>query len=69
MRSFAGMTVYARTDRDPRQAMPLLRDEVRRVDPNLVVSEMRTLDSQRDMRQSNERMRASTQFGLCGMNR
>ena len=66
MRTFSGMTVYARTDRDPRQVMPLLRDEVRRVDPNLVVSDMRTLDSQRDMRLSNERMLSvlSTAFAL-----
>jgi ABC-type antimicrobial peptide transport system permease subunit len=36
--------------------MPLLRAEVRRVDPNLVVSDLRTLDDQLDMRLANERM-------------
>jgi predicted permease len=52
----SAITVYARTDRDPRQVMPALRQEVRRVDANLVISDLRTLDSQLDMRLSNERM-------------
>ena len=56
MRNFTGMTVYARTDRDPRQVMGALREEVRRVDANLVINDMRTLDDQLDFRLSNERM-------------
>jgi ABC-type lipoprotein release transport system permease subunit len=56
IRGIGGVVVYARTDRDPRQVMPALRAEVRRLDPNLVVSDMRTLDTQLDMRLSNERM-------------
>jgi ABC-type antimicrobial peptide transport system permease subunit len=36
--------------------MGALRDEVRRVDSNLVINDMRTLDDQLDFRLSNERM-------------
>jgi predicted permease len=56
IRGIGSVVVYARTDRDPRQVMPALRAEVQRVDPNLVVADMRTLDAQLDMRLSNERM-------------
>jgi predicted permease len=56
MRNIGAVVVYARTDRDPRAVMPALRAEVRRVDPNLVVVDLRTLDTQLDMRLSNERM-------------
>lgn len=51
-----GVTVYARIQGDPRQIMPLLRDQVRRVDPNFVVTDMRTLDEQLNMRLANERL-------------
>jgi predicted permease len=66
IKGMTGMTVYARTARDPRQVMPALRNEVRRVDPNLVINDMRTLDEQLDMRLSNERMLSflSTGFAL-----
>ncbi len=66
IRSVSGINVYARTDRDPRPLMTLLRQAVRRVDANLVVSDMRTLDDQVDMRLSNERMLSflSTGFAL-----
>ena len=56
IRNIGSIVVYARTDRDPRQVMPALRQEVRRVDPDLVIADMRTLDAQLDMRLSNERM-------------
>jgi ABC-type antimicrobial peptide transport system permease subunit len=56
LRFVSGVNVYARSERDPRQLMPVLRQEVRRVDANLVVSDMRTLDAQLDVRLSNERM-------------
>jgi ABC-type antimicrobial peptide transport system permease subunit len=36
--------------------MPALRAEIRRVDPDLVIVNMRTLDDQLDMRLSNERL-------------
>ena len=56
IRNFTGMTVYARSDGDPRAVMGALREQVRRVDPNLVINDMRTLDDQLDFRLSNERM-------------
>jgi predicted permease len=56
LRGIGSMVVYARTDRDPRQVMPALRAEVRRIDPDLVIANMRTLDAQLDMRLANERM-------------
>jgi predicted permease len=66
MRTTSGINVYARTDRDPRQLMPRLRQEVRRVDANLVVSDMRTLRDQVELRLSSERMLffLSTGFAL-----
>jgi predicted permease len=50
------VTVYARIHGDPRSIMPMLRDHVRRVDSNLVVFDMRTMDEQLNMRLANERM-------------
>jgi predicted permease len=50
------INVYARIQGDPRQILPQLRAKVGQVDPNLVVSGMRTLDDQLNMRLSNERM-------------
>jgi predicted permease len=50
------VTVYARIEGDPRVVMPQLRAQVCRIDPNLVVSDMRTLDEQVNMCLSNERM-------------
>ena len=48
--------VYARVQGDPRPVMSQLRDQVRRIDPNLVVSDLRTLDDQLNLRLSNERL-------------
>jgi predicted permease len=59
------INVYARTDRDPHLVMPRLRDEVKRVDPNLVISDMRTLDDQLNMRLSNERMLSFLSAGFA----
>jgi predicted permease len=56
MQNVSGVNVYARIEGDPRQVMPRLRAQVRSVDPNLVISNMRTLDEQLNMRLSNERM-------------
>jgi predicted permease len=66
IRNVSAINVYARTDRDPRQVMSQLREEVRQVDANLVVSDMRTMDEQVNMRLSNERMLffLSTGFAL-----
>jgi len=54
--SVQSINVYARIQGDPRPILPQLRAQVRRVDPNLVVSDMRTLDDQLNMRLSNERI-------------
>ena len=48
--------VYARVQGDPRQVMSQLREQVRRIDSNLVVSDLRTLDEQLNLRLSNERL-------------
>lgn len=66
MRNLSGVVVYARTDREPRLVMAQLREQVRRVDSNLVIADMRTLDDQLNIRLSNERMLSflSTGFAL-----
>lgn len=65
LRNALTITVYARTNRDPRIVMPQLREEVRRVDANLVISEMRTLDEQVNTRLSNERMLSFLSVGFA----
>jgi predicted permease len=50
------VNVYARVQGDPRPVMSQLRDQVRRIDSNLVVSDMRTLDEQVNLRLTNERL-------------
>jgi predicted permease len=50
------VSVYVRTSGDPEQVMPSLRSAVRQIDPNFVVSGMRTLDVQINSRMANERM-------------
>jgi len=59
------LTVYARADGDPRQIMAALRQQVARVDPNLVISDMRTLDDQLDQRLRNERMLSFLSSGFA----
>jgi len=65
MRFFSSINVYARIQGDPRSIMPLLRDQVRRLDPNLVVSDMRTLDDQLNMRLANERLLSFLSVGFA----
>lgn len=50
------VTVYVRTNGDPRQVMPLIRPALRRVDTNLVVSDLRLMDEQLDRSLTNERL-------------
>ena len=45
--------------------MPMLRDVARRIDPNLVITGMRTLDDQIDSRMSNERMLSFLSIGFA----
>jgi len=54
--SSSNITVYARLRGDPRLLMPMLRDQVRRTSPDLVVFDMRTMDEQLNMRLANERI-------------
>jgi ABC-type antimicrobial peptide transport system permease subunit len=54
--SVQSINVYARIQGDPRPILSQLRAQVRHVDPNLVVSDMRTLDDQLNIRLSNERI-------------
>jgi predicted permease len=61
----SGLTVYARTDADPRQVMAALRRQVARVDPNLVIVDMRTLDDQLNQRLVNERMLSFLSSGFA----
>jgi predicted permease len=56
MERVSRISVYARVSGDPRAMMPLLRDHVRRIDPNIVVTDMRMLDEQIGSRMLNERM-------------
>jgi predicted permease len=65
LRFTGSINVYARIQGDPRQVMPQLRDQVRRVDANLVVSDMRTLDDQLNMRLANERLLSFLSAGLA----
>jgi predicted permease len=59
------LTVYARSTGDPRQVMPAIRQQVARVDPNLVISDMRTLDDQLNQRLMNERMLSLLSSGFA----
>jgi predicted permease len=61
----SGVTVYARVQGDVRQVMPQLRAQVRNVDANLVISDMRTMDEQLNMRLTNERMLSFLSAGFA----
>jgi len=63
--SISGVNVFARIQGDPRVVMPALREQVRRVDTNLIVSEMRTLDDQLNRRLSNERLLSFLSVGFA----
>ena len=59
------LSVYVRTAGDPHQVMPSLRTAVRRIDPNLVIWNMRTLDEQIGTRMANERMLSFLSVGFA----
>jgi ABC-type antimicrobial peptide transport system permease subunit len=65
IRFVGGINVYARIQGDPRQVIPRLREEVRRVDSNLVVSDTGTLNDQLNMRLANERMLSFLSVGFA----
>jgi predicted permease len=60
-----GVNVYARFQGDPSPVMAQLRERVRQVDANLVISDMRTLDGQIDLRLANERMLSFLSAGFA----
>jgi predicted permease len=64
-RNITSINVHARIQGDPRNVFPQLRQQVQRVDPNLVISDMRTLDDQLNRRISNERMLSFLSVGLA----
>jgi predicted permease len=65
LRNTSGFNVYARVVGDPRPIMPQLREKVRRIDPNLVIADMRTLDEQLNMRLANERLLSFLSAGFA----
>ncbi|MGH9628730.1 MAG: FtsX-like permease family protein, partial [Bryobacteraceae bacterium] len=60
-----GVHVYARVSGDPRSIMPALRAQVSRIDPEFVVSQMRSLDDQINLRLSNERLLSFLSVGFA----
>ena len=56
---FRFMTFYLRTRFDPRQVMETVREQVRRLDPNVPVVDLRTVDEQMGLSLKTERLVAS----------
>ncbi len=56
---FRFMTFYLRTRFDPRQVMETVREQVRRLDPNVPVVDLRTVDEQIGLSLKTERLVAS----------
>src|SRR5215472_13274560 len=56
---FRYMTFYLRTRFDPRQVMETVREQVRRLDPNVPVVDLRTIDEQIGLSLKTERLVAS----------
>ena len=65
MEGVARINVYVRVNGDPREFMNTLRDHAHRIDPNLVISSLRTLDDQIATRMSNERMLSFLSIGFA----
>ncbi len=65
IRTISGVNVFARIQGDPRVVMPQLREQTRRIDSNLIVSDMRTLDEQLNRRLSNERLLSFLSVGFA----
>jgi ABC-type antimicrobial peptide transport system permease subunit len=59
------MNVYVRVEGDADSVMPLLRSTVQRTDPNLIVSDMRTMDEQLNQRLTTERMLSHLSVGFA----
>jgi predicted permease len=65
IRVVGSVTVYARMQGDPRRVMPLLREQVGRVDSNLVIFDMRLMNDQLNRRLANERMLSFLSVGFA----
>jgi predicted permease len=65
IRNIGGVNIFARIQGDPRVVMPQLREHTRRIDSNLIVSDMRTLDDQLNRRLSNERLLSFLSVGFA----
>jgi predicted permease len=65
MRFTGAINVYARVQGDPRAVMAQVRDQIRRIDANLVVYQLRTLDEQLDLRLANERLLSFLSVGFA----
>jgi predicted permease len=65
IRNISGVNIFARVQGDPRVVMSQLREQARRIDSNLIVSDMRTLDDQLNRRLSNERLLSFLSVGFA----
>ena len=65
MEGVGRISVYVRVNGDPREFMNTLRDHAHRIDSNLVISSLRTLDDQIATRMSNERMLSFLSIGFA----
>src|SRR5262245_19712886 len=65
IRGIGGVNVFARIQGDPRLVMPQLREQARRIDSNLIISDMRTLDDQLNRRLSTERLLSFLSVGFA----
>jgi predicted permease len=65
--SFRFMTYYLRTRLDPRLLMEAVREQVRRLDPNIPVVDMRTIDAQISKSLTTERLVASLSAVFGGL--
>jgi len=65
IRTIGGVNVFARIQGDPRVVVPQLREQARRIDSNLIVTDIRTLDDQLNRRLSNERLLSFLSVGFA----
>ena len=65
IRTISGVNVFARIQGDPRVVMPQLRDQARRIDSNLIVTDIHTLGEQLNRRLSNERLLSFLSVGFA----
>ena len=64
LKNSVGLTFYALTAQEPAAAESAIRERIHRLDPKLVVDNVRTMDEQIDMTVSNERALATLAAGF-----